>query len=55
MYEDILEKLSDRRRVFDGAIIHVDHMTALLPNGNCTVGVHMHAGAFPDTAQLLFQ
>lgn len=31
MYEDIIERLSDRRRVFDGAIIHVDHMTATLP------------------------
>lgn len=48
MYEDILEKLSDRRRVFDGAIIHVDHMTALLPNGKTAlreVAVHMGASA----------
>ena len=48
MYEDILEKLSDRRRVFDGAIIHVDHMTALLPSGKTAlreVAVHMGASA----------
>ena len=48
MYEDILEKLSDRRRVFDGAIIHVDNMTALLPNGKTAlreVAVHMGASA----------
>lgn len=48
MYEDILEKLFDRRRVFDGAIIHVDHMTALLPNGKTAlreVAVHMGASA----------
>ena len=48
MYEDIIEKLSDRRRVFDGAIIHVDHMTATLPNGKAAlreVAVHIGAAA----------
>ena len=46
MYEDILEKLSDRRRVFDGAIIHVDHMTALLPNGKTAMReIANHIGA----------
>ena len=48
MYEEILEKLSYRRRVFDGAIIPVDHMTALLPNGKTAlreVAVHMGASA----------
>lgn len=48
MYEDITEKLSDRKRVFDGVIIHVDHMTALLPNGKTApreVAVHMGASA----------
>lgn len=48
MFEDIMEKLSDRRRVFDGAIIHVDHMTATLPNGKTAlreVAVHIGASA----------
>ena len=48
MYEDIMEKLSERRRVFDGAIIHVDHMTATLPNGRQAlreVAVHIGAAA----------
>lgn len=48
MYEDIMEKLSERRRVFDGAIIHVDHMTATLPNGKQAlreVAVHIGAAA----------
>ena len=48
MFEDIMEKLSDRRRVFDGAIIHVDHMTATLPNGKQAlreVAVHIGASA----------
>lgn len=48
MYEDIIEKLGDRHRVFDGAIIHVDHMTALLPNGRTAlreVAVHVGASA----------
>lgn len=48
MHEDIMEKLSDRRRVFDGAIIHVDHMTATLPNGKTAlreVAVHIGASA----------
>lgn len=48
MYEDILEKLGDRKRVFDGAIIHVDHMTATLPNGRSAlreVAVHIGASA----------
>lgn len=48
MYEDIIERLSDRRRVFDGAIIHVDHMTATLPNGKEAlreVAVHIGAAA----------
>ena len=48
MYEDIMEKLCDRKRVFDGAIIHVDHMTAILPNGKTAlreVAVHIGASA----------
>lgn len=48
MYEEIIEKLGERRRVFDGAIIHVDHMTARLPNGNTAlreVAVHIGASA----------
>lgn len=48
MYEEIIEKLGERRRVFDGAIIHVDHMTAQLPNGNTAlreVAVHIGASA----------
>lgn len=48
MYEDIIEKLGERRRVFDGAIIHVDHMTAQLPNGKTAlreVAVHIGASA----------
>lgn len=48
MYEDIIEKLSGRHRVFDGAIIHVDHMDALLPNGKTAlreVAVHIGAAA----------
>ena len=45
---NLIERLSDRRRVFDGLIIHVDHMTALLPNGRTApreVAVHMGASA----------
>lgn len=45
---NLIERLSDRRRVFDGLIIHVDHMTALLPNGKTApreVAVHMGASA----------
>lgn len=48
MHEDIIEKLNNRRRVFDGAIIHVDHMTATLPNGKEAlreVAVHIGAAA----------
>ena len=48
MYEDIIEKLGDRRRVFDGAIIHVDHLTAVLPNGREAlreIAVHVGASA----------
>lgn len=48
MYEDITEILSGRKRVFDGAIIHVDHMTTLLPNGKTAlreVAVHVGASA----------
>ena len=48
MYEDILEKLSGRRRVYDGLIIHVDRMEALLPNGKTApreVAVHIGASA----------
>lgn len=43
---DIIEKLSDRKRVFDGKIIHVDHMTATLPNGKQALReVAVHPGA----------
>ena len=46
MYEDIIEKLSGRRRVFDGLIINIDHMEALLPNGKTAPReVAMHIGA----------
>ena len=48
MYEDIIEKLSGRRRVFDGLIINIDHMEALLPNGKTApreVAVHIGASA----------
>ena len=48
MYDDVTEKLYDRRRVFDGLIIHIDHMTALLPNGKTApreVAVHVGASA----------
>ena len=38
-----------------GHRVQIRQLLALLPDGNCAVGVHMHAGAFPDTAQLLFQ
>ena len=44
----LTEILSDRERVFNGLIIHVDHMTALLPNGRKApreVVVHMGAAA----------
>ena len=48
MYEDIIEKLGQRKRVFDGAIIHVDHIDATLPNGKTAlreVAVHIGASA----------
>lgn len=44
----LIERLSDRKRVFDGLIIHVDHLKALLPNGKSApreVAVHMGASA----------
>jgi ADP-ribose pyrophosphatase len=44
--QDIIEILSDRKRVFDGKIIHVDHMTATLPNGKTALReVALHVGA----------
>ncbi len=46
--ENLIERLSERKRVFDGLIIHVDHMTARLPNGKTApreVAVHMGASA----------
>ena len=48
MYEDIIEILSDRQRKFDGLIIHVDHLTAKLPNGKTApreIVVHKGASA----------
>lgn len=45
---NLIERLSERRRVFDGHIIHVDHMKALLPNGKVApreVAVHPGASA----------
>lgn len=46
MYEDITEALSDRKRVFDGKIIKVDHMLATLPNGKTALReVAAHPGA----------
>lgn len=32
--QNIIEKPVDSRRVFDGIILHIDHMTYQLPNGN---------------------
>ena len=32
--QNIIEKQVDCKRVFDGIILHVDHMTYQLPNGN---------------------
>ncbi len=46
--QNLIESLSGRKRVFDGLIIHVDHMTARLPNGKTAareVAVHVGASA----------
>lgn len=46
MFEDIIEKESGRKRVFDGAIIHIDHIEAVLPNGKKALReVAVHNGA----------
>ena len=45
---DLTEKTLSSEKIYDGAIIHVDHMTALLPNGKTAlreVAVHMGASA----------
>ena len=42
----ILETIVDRERVFDGIILHIDHLTAKLPNGKLAKReVAMHVGA----------
>lgn len=44
--EHILEKNIARERVFDGIILHIDHVTNLLPNGKAAKReVAMHVGA----------
>lgn len=46
MFDDIIEKEASRSRVFDGAIIHVDHIDAVLPNGKKALReVAVHNGA----------
>ncbi|MGI6239131.1 MAG: NUDIX hydrolase [Christensenellales bacterium] len=45
---DIIERLSDRRRVYEGLVIQIDHLTATLPNGKRApreVAVHPGASA----------
>lgn len=43
---DILEKTLDTRRVFDGILLHIDHMTNRLPNGHTAPReVARHIGA----------
>ena len=42
----ILETIVERKRVFDGIILHIDHLTAKLPNGKLAKReVAMHVGA----------
>lgn len=46
--ERILETIVGRERVFDGLILHIDHLTAELPNGKLAkreVAVHVGASA----------
>ena len=44
--ERILETIAVRERVFDGIILHIDHLTAKLPNGKLAKReVAMHVGA----------
>ena len=44
--ERILETIVGRERVFDGLILHIDHVTAKLPNGKLAKReVAMHIGA----------
>ncbi len=44
--ESIIEKNLSRERVFDGIILHIDHLTNLLPNGKeAKREVAMHVGA----------
>ena len=44
--ERILETIVGRERVFDGLILHIDHVTAKLPNGKLAKReVAMHVGA----------
>ena len=44
--ERILETIVDRERVFDGIILHIDHLTAKLPNGKLAKReVALHVGA----------
>ena len=44
--ERILETIVGRERVFDGIILHIDHLTAKLPNGKLAKReVAMHVGA----------
>lgn len=46
--QGILEKIVGRERVFDGLILHIDHVEAILPNGKHAkreVAVHVGASA----------
>lgn len=46
--ERILETIVDRKRVFDGLILHIDHATAKLPNGKLAgreIALHVGASA----------
>ena len=46
--EKILETIVGQERVFDGLILHIDHLTARLPNGKIAkreVAVHVGASA----------
>ena len=44
--ESIMEKNLSRERVFDGIILHIDHLTNKLPNGKAAKReVAMHVGA----------
>ena len=45
-YTDIMEHTIDSRRVFDGLILHIDHITNRLPNGKTAAReIARHVGA----------